>query len=281
MDRYIERKRRASAGLSNTGNSSFMIICTSNPALCQETGFSPAVRTKHVYRTDIMNMNNHSGQETGTSVEKKACPVLPRLCIVSSGTESGNRPDSLLLRQIRMLSPSLPCMVQIREKQLEAAAVLRLCLAAKPLAAGNGTLLLLNERADIAAAACLDGVHLQESSCPPEKLGTLADRMLIGRSVHSPESAREAEKSGVNYLFFGPVFDTPSKRRYGAPQGLAKLGAVCRSVSVPVMAIGGVTPENASGCLSEGAWGLAALSLFTDTRKLPELLKTFEQILAT
>jgi len=206
--------------------------------------------------------------------------MLPRLCIISSGTD----PDGsglLIRRQIRMLRPSLPCLVQIREKHLDAATLFRLSLAVKAEAAGRNVAIILNERADIAAAAGLDGVHLRESSCPPDKLISFTGRMLRGKSVHSRESALKAAQSGVDYLIFGPVFDTPSKRRYGAPQGYNALGAVCSSVSIPVFAIGGITPENARLCLSEGAYGIAALSLFTAAGTLPELLETFEKLLAS
>ena len=226
-----------------------------------------------------MNMKNSSGQERRAPSPEITVATLPRICMVSSGSEQKDSADSLLLRQIALLPPALPCMVQIREKQLDAAAMFRLCLAARQRTEGTRTLLFLNERADIAAAAGLDGVHLQESSCPPEKLGSLADGLLKGRSVHSLESARQTVKGGVDYLVFGPVFDTPSKRPYGAPQGLGQLRTVCRAVSIPVFAIGGINPDNAASCLEEGAYGIATLSLFTDTRKLPELLETLGQML--
>ena len=206
--------------------------------------------------------------------------MLPRLCIVSSGTD----PDGSgmqIRRQLRLLRPSLPCLLQIREKHLDAAALFRLSLAVKEEAASRNALILLNERADIAMAAALDGVHLRESSCPAGKVRSFIGRMLTGKSVHSLESAVKAAESGVDYLIFGPVFDTPSKRQYGAPQGSDALGAICRTVSVPVFAIGGITPENAPLCLAEGAYGVAALSLFTDTVTLPELLETFEKLLAS
>lgn len=169
-------------------------------------------------------------------------------------------------------------MIQIREKQLDAITLFRLSKAVKK--AAKGIPVLLNERADIAAAAALDGVHLRESSCPPDRLTPLTGSMLVGKSVHSPEAALEAETRRVDYLFFGPVFDTPSKRHYGTPQGLTKLRAICKCISLPIFAIGGITAENTPHCLSEGAYGIAALSLFSDPEKLSELLRTFQTLLA-
>ncbi|MCF8382893.1 MAG: thiamine phosphate synthase [Chlorobium sp.] len=206
--------------------------------------------------------------------------ILPRLCIISSGTDQDGS-GLLIRRQIRLLRPSLPCLLQIREKHLDGATLFRLSLAVKTEAAGRNASVSLNERADIAAAAALDGVHLRESSSPPDKLRSFTGNMIIGKSAHSLESALNAAQSGVDYLIFGPVFDTPSKRQYGAPLGSGTLRAVCRSVSIPVFAIGGITPENARLCLAEGAYGVAALSLFTDTGTLPELLKTFEKMLVS
>lgn len=211
-------------------------------------------------------------------MSKDALAVLPRLCIISGG----NDPDGsglLIKRQIELLLPSLPCLIQIREKHLDASTLFRLSRTIKATAAGKNVLIFLNERADIAASAALDGVHLRESSSPPDKLRSFTGSMLIGKSSHSVESAVKSAQSGADYLIFGPVFDTPSKRQYGNPQGLLKLGEVCRSVSIPVFAIGGITPENTPLCLSKGAYGIAALSLFCDTDRLPGLLKTFEQIL--
>jgi len=78
-------------------------------------------------------------------------------------------------------------------------------------------------------------------------------------------AAVEAERAGADYIFFGPVFATPSKAAYGPAQGLEKLGEVCRSVRIPVLAIGGITLENAATCLDSGAAGVAAIRLFQES----------------
>jgi len=88
----------------------------------------------------------------------------------------------------------------------------------------------------------------------------------IGVSCHSLEDAREAESAGASYIFFGPVFDTPSKRGMGEPQGIARLEEICRSVTIPVIAIGGVSEENAGECIRAGAAGLAAIRMFQEAR---------------
>jgi len=85
-------------------------------------------------------------------------------------------------------------------------------------------------------------------------------RVRIGASVHSIDEAVGAEAAGAEWLFFGPVYDTPSKRRYGPPQGLSALERVASAVAVPVIAIGGVTPERVEDVRAAGAHGVAVIS---------------------
>lgn len=156
-------------------------------------------------------------------------------------------------------------------------------VAASPPAQAGHTRILVNERLDIALAADTGGVHLGEQSLPPQEALRLLKWLerkdfLIGVSCHSPTAAKEAERGGADYLFFGPVFATPSKAAYGAPQGLDRLGEVCRAVTLPVLAIGGITPENAAACLSAGASGIAAIRLFQDAPDLARVVKTLNRM---
>jgi thiamine-phosphate pyrophosphorylase len=206
-------------------------------------------------------------------MEQKESP-LPRLCLISSGEETAEN-DTLLLKQLNLLSRSLPCMIQVREKKLEANKLLILALKARAIELPEGTLLLMNERADIAITARFDGVHLPENACSAKALRTFAPGLIYGCSVHSTAALRIAEESDADYLIFSPVFDTPSKRKYGAPQGLKKLGELCQATSLPVFALGGITPQNAAHCMAEGAYGVAGLSIFQDTAKFAETLDQF------
>jgi thiamine-phosphate pyrophosphorylase len=91
------------------------------------------------------------------------------------------------------------------------------------------------------------------------------------------ETAKSAERSRAEYLFFGPVFETPSKAAYGPPQGLHRLEEVCRSVSIPVLAIGGITLANCAACFSAGASGIAAIRLFQDSNELSVLVQALRK----
>jgi thiamine-phosphate pyrophosphorylase len=127
---------------------------------------------------------------------------------------------------------------------------------------------IVNDRLDVALAAAADGAHLGRESAPAREVvrwcraGNAPKRFVIGVSCHSPEDAREAENAKTDYIFFGPVFETPSKQAFGAPQGIERLAEVCRAVEVPVIAIGGVDQENAASCIRAGASGIAAIGMF-------------------
>jgi thiamine-phosphate pyrophosphorylase len=176
--------------------------------------------------------------------------------------------------------------IQIREKDLsgkECAALTREALkrAAKSIVGGSqAPRILVNDRLDVALTERADGVHLGENSLPVREARRLiasqasSANFLLGVSCHSLEAARSAANDGADYLFFGPVFATPSKAVYGAPQGLDRLAKLCRSVSIPVLAIGGVTLENAASCLSAGASGIAAIHLFQDAANIAALVRT-------
>ena len=174
--------------------------------------------------------------------------------------------------------------VQIREKDLSAREMLELTGAACRVsneeareraarqtgshARATPARILVNDRLDVALAAGAAGVHLGGESVPASEIvrwlpsGNAAADFLVGVSCHSLKEVLAAENTGASYAFFGPVFDSPAKRVFGAPHGVARLEEVCRSVKIPVIAIGGVNPENAEECLSAGASGIAAIRLF-------------------
>jgi len=170
--------------------------------------------------------------------------------------------------------------VQIREKDLtasELASLIRrsLRIAAKSSAKHSAAIrVLVNDRLDVAIAERADGVHLGEKSLPVAQAKRLVESalrqhaidesFLIGVSCHSIEAAKAAEGDGAQYIFFGPVFATPSKETFGPPQGAKRLEEVCASVSIPVLAIGGITLDNVESCIAAGAAGIAAIRLFQD-----------------
>ena len=178
--------------------------------------------------------------------------------------------------------------IQIREKDLsgrDCGLLTREALqrAAKSPATNDAPArIMVNDRVDAALAERAGGVHLGENSLPLAEAKRLvkarvsSSGFLTGVSCHSLEAAKTAAKDGADYVFFGPVFATPSKAAFGSPQGIERLTEVCRAVSVPVLAIGGITLANASACLAAGASGIAAIRLFQDAPDLTSVVRSLE-----
>lgn len=174
--------------------------------------------------------------------------------------------------------------VQIREKDLPGRALLGIVRKATEAAAQGQGRVLVNDRLDVALAADAGGVHLGRESAPAREViawcrnGNAPAEFSIGVSCHSLEEAREAERDGASYIFFGPVFETPSKKAFGKAQGIANLTEVSGALRIPVLAIGGVNVENAAQCIQAGAAGIAAIRLFQETTNPDALRKAVERL---
>ncbi len=148
--------------------------------------------------------------------------------------------------------------LQLRAPELTAAELER---EAEELVASSPVPVLLSSRCDVCLAAGAQGVNLPEMDIGVADARLLLGDRLVGRSVHSVEGARRAEKEGADFVIFGPVW--PSASHPGAaPVGLDALAGVARSVRIPVIAIGGVTRERIAECDAAGAAGYAAIRLF-------------------
>ena len=151
--------------------------------------------------------------------------------------------------------------IQLREKDLDGKQLFLLAEKVRALCARYRAALFINDRIDVARAVGADGVQLGASSLPIETARELlgADRM-IGASTHSVEEAREAERRGADFVLFGPVYFTPTKAAYGAPQGLPALKKIVENVALPVYAIGGIKPDNVGAVVVAGVRGVALIS---------------------
>ena len=200
-------------------------------------------------------------------------PKKPIVCYVTDRKSlAAGEGGEGVLGKIRAAAAAGVDWVQIREKVLSGRELLGLVREA--VAAGGSARVIVNDRLDMALAAGAAGVHLGRESLGARDVvrwckssgGNAPADFLVGVSCHSLADAREAESAGAAYIFFGPVFDTPSKRGMGEPQGVARLEEICRSVAIRVLAIGGVNEQNAGDCIRAGAAGIAAIRLFQDTR---------------
>lgn len=219
------------------------------------------------------------------------CYVTDRKSLVSEAVADN---CDVLLKRIAASASAGVDWIQIREKDLTGKEISFLTREAvahtkqTKQGGGHGTQILVNDRLDVALAQHAGGVHLGEHSLPVQDvlkwLGTTAghsagEDFLVGVSCHSIEGAVSAARGGAAYIFFGPVFATPSKAALGAPQDLERLTAVCNSVAIPVLAIGGITVANASSCVAAGAAGIAAIRLFQNVDNLAFLVANFRATL--
>jgi thiamine-phosphate pyrophosphorylase len=198
---------------------------------------------------------------------------IPIVCYVTDRKLlSSADPTGGVLTHIRAAMEAGADWVQIREKDLSARelfALVRKAVGMRTAHCGK-TRVIVNDRIDVAIAAGADGVHLRGDSMATDDVvrwcrrGNAPAEFLVGVSCHSVEETREAREEGASYVFFGPVFDTPSKRSFGLPQGSARLAEACHSGGLPVIAIGGVNEENAAECIRAGAVGIAAIRMFQD-----------------
>ncbi|MEO5823313.1 MAG: thiamine phosphate synthase [Vicinamibacteraceae bacterium] len=156
-------------------------------------------------------------------------------------------------------------LLQIREPDLSAADLIGVVREVRARLAGAGARIVVNERVDVALAADADGVHLKADSIPTALVRQhVPAAFLVGRSVHTVDEARAAEAEGADYLIFGTVFPSGSKPRGHHTAGLDALTATAQAVSIPVLAIGGISLNTVAAAAEAGASGVAAIGLFFD-----------------
>ena len=205
----------------------------------------------------------------------------PLLCYVTDRRQLSVSIDeqySALIERITLAARAGVTWIQVREKDLEGAQLVQIARTAiakvDPVCR-----LIINDRLDVAAAVGAAGVHLGEKSISiaDAKLYVRgrgpSEHFLIGSSAHSLEAALAAEGAGADYVIFGPVFATPAKASFGRPQGLGRLHEVCSKLTIPVLAIGGITPESARHCYLNGAAGIAGIRIFQEAENLDSLVR--------
>ena len=151
-------------------------------------------------------------------------------------------------------------MVQVREKTASSLAFYETAQRLKALAVRQRIPLIINDRLDIALATEADGLHLGQTDLPlvvARKI--LGAKKLIGVSVSTVREARLAEKQGADYLGVGAMFPTPSKQD-ALSVTVAMLKAIKAAVGIPVVAIGGIGPDNVASVMKAGIDGVAIIS---------------------
>jgi thiamine-phosphate pyrophosphorylase len=180
-----------------------------------------------------------------------------RLLLVSDRRQTGNRSLSSVLKQ--SVEAGVPA-IQLRERDLPTTELQLLAQEIQAIVAPHAVPLIMNDRVDLVLALNLAGVHLRANSLPVSVARRLVGaHRLVGISTHSVDEVRLANQDGADYVVFGPIFDTPSKRSFGPPAGLDALADVCRQSTIPVLAIGGITNARVRDIRQAGASGVAVV----------------------
>lgn len=202
----------------------------------------------------------------------------PLLCLVTDRARlddrsGGTGPLASLVAQVGAAAREGIDLIQIRERDLPARDLLHVVLACLGAARGTGARIVVNDRLDVALASGAHGVHLRGDSLEARRVRAIAPPgFLVGRSVHGEAEAVAAASGGhVDYLILGTVYESASKRPGHPRLGLEDCGRIARAVSVPVLAIGGITLDRLPAVLRAGAAGVAAIGLFAGVGDDPAL----------
>ncbi|MDQ0247156.1 thiazole tautomerase (transcriptional regulator TenI) [Bacillus fengqiuensis] len=197
---------------------------------------------------------------------------VPRFHVISTGRQSTKE----LVHTISAIHPYVD-VIHLREKAKTAAELVHIIEELKhyqvPLSK-----IVINDRADVAHAMKVRGVHLAYHSLSPDQVKKSFSSLLVGRSVHSVEEARLAEKQGADYVFYGHVYPSQSKKGQ-PPRGIFSLEEVVKSVSIPVIAIGGIEHERISQIKQTGAYGIAVMSGIVLAENPAEEAKHYQNVL--
>ncbi len=164
--------------------------------------------------------------------------------------------------QVAKLSEGGANLIQLREKHLSPREFYDQAVEAMRVARSRDVRIIINDRVDVAMAVGADGVHLGQDDFPPQAARRLlGDGAIIGLSTHNVEQGVQATRTGVDYIAIGPIFGTTTKDNPDPIVGLTGLERVRRAVTkIPIVAIGGISSENALQVIEAGADAVAVIS---------------------
>lgn len=182
--------------------------------------------------------------------------TLPRrfLCVITD-----ERSDPVELARMALHGGAR--MVQLRRKKASGRALFEWAVRIQALCREHGAIFIVNDRVDIALAMHADGVHLGQEDLPAMAARRLlGPDAVIGVSASSMAEAMAAARDGADYIGLGQIFPTISKEKPNPPLGIEVVRAVKKATGLPIVAIGGIGPDNAVGVMDAGAAGIAVIS---------------------
>ena len=169
-------------------------------------------------------------------------------------------------------------MIQLRDKTGSLRGLLPQARAIRLLCRFHGALFIVNDRLDLALAAEADGAHVGQEDLPAaEARRLLGSNRILGVSTHSVDQALAAREVGADYIGFGPMFLTGTKETGYTPRGPATLREVRNAVSLPILAIGGITIENVGAVITAGATAPAVISAVVGAADITAAAAAFRQ----
>lgn len=182
-----------------------------------------------------------------------------------------DRDDEALARLLARHACILQVRLKPRGKRIDTEEIVRVGRMARQVCDAAGIPLVINDRVDVALIVGADGVHLGQTDLPIAEARAIAgERLFVGVSTHDLDQVRAACASGADYLGFGPVFATPTKENPDRVQGIEGLRGACAIASVPIVAIGGITADQAAAVYDTGAAAICAISAVNESPD-PEL----------
>jgi thiazole tautomerase (transcriptional regulator TenI) len=196
--------------------------------------------------------------------------VEKQLHVITTGRQN----DEELVRIAKLIHPYITAL-HVREKTKSAKEVSHL-IERLQKAGVPPSKIIANDRVDVALCTGVKGVQLTHHSLDVSQVRRALPEMMIGCSVHSVSEAQDAEQNGADFIMYGHIFKTSSKRD-AEPRGLDQLQFVVDQITIPVIAIGGIKPENVRNVIETGASGIAVMSGVLEAESPLQAVKLYKQ----
>lgn len=193
-----------------------------------------------------------------------------QLHVITTGRQS----DEELVRIAKLIHPYIT-MLHVREKTKSAKELSHL-IDLLQIAGVPPSKIIVNDRVDVALCTGVKGVQLTHHSLDVSQVRRALPEMMLGCSVHSVSEAQDAEQNGADFIMYGHIFKTSSKRD-AEPRGLDQLQRVVDQITIPVIAIGGIKPENVRNVIGTGASGIAVMSGILEAKSPLQAVKLYKQ----